>query len=98
MKTGTVIDLTISAGPAVNNTTYSGSYAVPDLLGDGVDSVNMKIYLNGGSSAIYDVSVTHDDFPFTVNVENSKSSTATITVYIDGVQKGTYSFGLKASK
>lgn len=98
VKSGDVIDLTISSGPAVKNTTYSGSGTVPDLLGEGVDNANMKIYLNGGSSPIYDVSVTHDDFPFTVNVENSKSSTATITVYIDGVQKGTYSFGLKASK
>lgn len=98
VKSGDVIDLTISAGPKQSNVTYSGSGTVPDLLGEGVDSANMKIYLNGASNPIYDVTVNHDNFPFTVNVENSKSSTATITVYIDGVQKGTYSFGLKASK
>lgn len=97
VKSGDVIDLTISAGPAAS-TTYSGSYTVPDLLGEGVDNANMKIYLNSASNPIYDITVTHDNFPFTVNVENSKSSTAKITVYIDDVQKGSYSFGLKASK
>ena len=96
----TTVSLTVSDGPDASssaNTTYSGTGTVPDVLPEGVDSGRMTIYLNGNTNPIYDLDVSHDQFPFVVNVENCKTKTAQITVYIDGAKKGTYSLNLSAS-
>lgn len=97
VTTDTVIGITVSNGPDTSNVTYKGTYTLEDIMDAEVDSARLTVYLNGSSSPLYDVSVTHDDFPFPINVESSTSGKATITIYLDGEKKSTQSISLKAS-
>ena len=96
MTTDTVIGITVCDGPSASDVTYKGTYMLEDIMDSEVDSAKLTVYLNGSSSPLYDVSVTHDDFPFPINVESSTSGKATITIYLDGVKKSTQSITLKA--
>lgn len=96
VTTDTVIGITVCDGPSASDVTYKGTYMLEDIMDSEVDSAKLTVYLNGSSSPLYDVSVTHDDFPFPINVESSTSGKATITIYLDGVKKSTQSITLKA--
>jgi serine/threonine-protein kinase len=96
VKTGTVVGLTISSGPDVSNTTYSGSATLEDILDADVDSGRLQVYKSGESSPFIDVTVTHDNFPFPINVSNTSATSVKVSIYLDGAKKTTMTIPVSA--
>lgn len=85
LTSGTTVTLTVSQGPDTTNVTYKGSYTLSDILDENATSGVLTVYQSGDDNPIYEVTVTHDSFPYPIEVESS-SSTVTITIYLDNTK------------
>ncbi len=87
---GTAVDVTVSTGPEVSNTSYVGM-AVIDVnpfdyydLGDTAD-MTLEMNQDGVESVIYEGVVSSSEFPLIVNnIVGDSSNPGTVRMYING--------------
>ncbi len=97
VQTGTVVPLTVCSGKLTTQATnYSGTYSLKDVMSEDVSSAHLQVYQDGITNPIYDVNVTHNDFPFSIYV-TSTSPSAKISIYLDNALVGSETVKLSAS-